>query len=112
MAASSTPNAFSITVNVTYPTAGVLLRNGNWPSVFDTVFSRGEGTSPGSTTVIWSPCIQFSGTAQLIADNSAAASLLASNGQFVAGRIEGDGGVNAVIEHGTVSGGEQFRFIC
>jgi len=60
--------------------------------------------------LIWSPLCTFSSTPNLVADNAAAATLLATNSFYTSGRVVGDSGAMTMIEHGSIGGTEQFRW--
>lgn len=98
--------AWDITTNTARKTAGVILVNESTVKCT----SRG-GQATGSMSLIWSPLATFSSTPVLVADNAAAATLLASNSFYTSGRVAKDGGAVTMIEHGTSAGTEQFRWI-
>lgn len=94
--------SFYIKTTTTQLTCGVLLKNGTGGNVNQCDSRGGSGQS-----VIWSPLAKVGSCACFVANNAAAATLLAANSPYVATY---DPGADLEITHGAIASTEEFRW--
>lgn len=94
---SALVNAMYVIVTASNPRAGVLLKNGTGASG-DRAFSRGEGTGPSNTFMIWSQMLETRSSVVVTPDNASAQKALALPPIYTNRAPDLDTGCVAVME--------------